>query len=68
MKIKTETRTESNTPIYCQECHSQNSFVRDDNHSTKSGSGKLLWIGYTCRKCNNLTIRPASTFRPSGLM
>jgi hypothetical protein len=48
-----------NTPIYCRDCHSANSWKRSPQGDWKSDTGKVLWEQFTCSLCGHTTIIPA---------
>jgi len=50
------TKTETNHhPIYCRECHSQNSFERNPDKDIKAESGQAFMLSWKCRVCGHTT-------------
>ena len=53
-------KTETKKPIYCRQCHSQNSFIRYPEGDILSEKDKVLWEKWKCENCGNTTIYPVN--------
>ena len=45
--------------VYCKDCQSRNSWVRNPARDIKDINGKPIEYGYKCAVCGHTTLRPA---------
>ncbi len=45
--------------VYCKDCQSRNSWVRNPGRDYKDINGKPIEYGYKCAVCGHTTLRPA---------
>jgi len=46
--------------VYCKDCQSRNSWVRNPARDIKDINGKPIEYGYRCAVCGHTTLRPAN--------
>ena len=46
--------------VYCKDCQSRNSWVRNPVRDIKDINGKSIEYGYKCTVCGHTTLRPAN--------
>jgi len=47
-----------NKPIFCRDCGSKDSFIKDMLYSMRTESGVVIEQCWRCVKCNHVTFRP----------